>query len=764
MLFHILDNKNIKCIKEAETEQLIVLLRKCSLKFQRANSHLWFLSKCKSSKVFPKFIKIYTKSKSISAVKAIEAAKKKWMEEERKTWFVRREAIGEMKLLISTELMSKLNSIGYMYEEEKIVDLVREEAHRHYLRLTRKFERLVGNQRQADSNKKPKSLKWSNPPSLNVTGPIEKTKVNSFPVYDVKCDFYPRFKNLSHLYVTAEEEKILNLGLKHGFSSEIGKKDIFDLAADCEVALSTRHVSFKDQKKKCGAILRRIKDKKIRRSEFKTLKNLRSKIEDQNLIICKADKGNTVTIMNRSVYIEKINEYVRDNNLTITREKNILNKYIAQVKRCIKECPQLLANIYTHKNPQIPKLYGLPKIHKDGNPVRPVVSCTNAPNVVICKRLVAVLPELIKFQPKRSLKNNREFVEKIKNIVIPENAKLISFDVKNLFPSVPVQEVKDMIVNRLSHLSEPLQVEVKKTLDICLNQNFCSFTDQIFEIKSGLPIGSPISPLMADIFMDHIEENIFSSVDPLIASILHWYRYVDDIFAVVNGTWRQIDILLEKINLIHPNITFTLEKEQDGKLNFLDLGVRKVAGRLNFSIYRKGTFTDCIISKSSNHPVNIKYAAFHSMLNRLISIPMDTDHYLKELGTIHLIAKNNGYKKSEINSILAKKLRNQKRGIIYANVPKAFDDSWRKIRYLDEDCLKIGTELKKVGVQPAYYNNKTVGKFLVNNKPKTGIEVKSGIYSKFIQLPPVGEYYHHIKSQGRTKICLKMKKEIFNVF
>uniref|UniRef100_A0A8D8ZCB4 Uncharacterized protein n=1 Tax=Cacopsylla melanoneura TaxID=428564 RepID=A0A8D8ZCB4_9HEMI len=50
-----------------------------------------------------------------------------------------------------------------------------------------------------------------------------------------------------------------------------------------------------------------------------------------------------------------------------------------------------------------------------------------------------------------------------------------------------------------------------------------------------------------------------------------------------------------------------------------------VNDKLHFSILRKSTFTDCVISKSSNHPENIKYAAFHSMLIRLISIPMDTD-------------------------------------------------------------------------------------------------------------------------------------------
>ncbi|XP_026688555.1 uncharacterized protein LOC113472981, partial [Diaphorina citri] len=62
-------------------------------------------------------------------------------------------------------------------------------------------------------------------------------------------------------------------------------------------------------------------------------------------------------------------------------------------------------------------------------------------------------------------------------------------------------------------------------------------------------------------------------------------------------------------------------------------------------------------------------------------------------------------------------------------VPKDLDLNWRKIRYLNEDCLKIGEEFKKVGIQPAFYNDKTTGKFLINNKPRSDIDKKSGIYS-----------------------------------
>ncbi|KAL1448349.1 hypothetical protein WDU94_015561 [Cyamophila willieti] len=116
------------------------------------------------------------------------------------------------------------------------------------------------------------------------------------------------------------------------------------------------------------------------------------------------------------------------------------------------------------------------------------------------------------------------------------------------------------------------------------------------------------------------------------------------------------------------------------------------------------------------------------MLHRLISVPLSLDNYLKELGKIHTIAKNNGYSPNEINNLLAKKIKKQKRERIYAKVPKEVSDRWRKLRYVNRECIEIGNEFRKVGITPAFYNDRTIGRYLINNKPKIDNGLKSGIY------------------------------------
>lgn len=136
-------------------------------------------------------------------------------------------------------------------------------------------------------------------------------------------------------------------------------------------------------------------------------------------------------------------------------------------------------------------------------------------------------------------------------------------------------------------------------------------------------MGSPLSPLLADIFMDNLEKQIFNSGHPQLKNVTYWYRYVDDIIVLWTGTYRQLKNFTDFLNSIHANIQFTVEKENENRtLNFLDLSITLVNDRHAFDIYRKPTHTDTVIHNSSQHPPSHKHAAFHSMVHRLFSIPL----------------------------------------------------------------------------------------------------------------------------------------------
>ena len=56
------------------------------------------------------------------------------------------------------------------------------------------------------------------------------------------------------------------------------------------------------------------------------------------------------------------------------------------------------------------------------------------------------------------------------------------------------------------------------------------------------------------------------------------------------------------MNNVDENIKFTIEKEENKRLNFLDLSIKKHQADLKFKIYRKSTNSDIVINESSNYP------------------------------------------------------------------------------------------------------------------------------------------------------------------
>ncbi|XP_062557698.1 uncharacterized protein LOC134222553 [Armigeres subalbatus] len=149
-------------------------------------------------------------------------------------------------------------------------------------------------------------------------------------------------------------------------------------------------------------------------------------------------------------------------------------------------------------------------------------------------------------------------------------------------------------------------------------------------------MGSKLSPLLADVFLSDFEVDLTKEkLSPRI-----WRRYVDDVFAIIKE--RYLPQTLDLLNSKHETIKFTVEKEQNSTLPFLDLLItRKEDNTLKFGIYRKPTSTDRYIISESNHFGAQKQAAFHSMAHRLFNIPMEEMEFEAEKMKIHEAAKLN---------------------------------------------------------------------------------------------------------------------------
>ena len=79
-------------------------------------------------------------------------------------------------------------------------------------------------------------------------------------------------------------------------------------------------------------------------------------------------------------------------------------------------------------------------------------------------------------------------------------------------------------------------------------------------------MGSLLCPVMANIFMVELEQNI---IPTLSKDISLWKRYVDDTICFVNS--NRISHVLESLNSFHSNIKFTVEIKKGNRVAFLDI-------------------------------------------------------------------------------------------------------------------------------------------------------------------------------------------------
>jgi hypothetical protein len=82
-------------------------------------------------------------------------------------------------------------------------------------------------------------------------------------------------------------------------------------------------------------------------------------------------------------------------------------------------------------------------------------------------------------------------------------------------------------------------------------------------------MGAPTSAILTEAFIQHLEHTRI--IDTLKKSQnLDYHRYVDDILIIYNTRPININNTSEEYNKMHPKIKFTIEKEVNNKINFLD--------------------------------------------------------------------------------------------------------------------------------------------------------------------------------------------------
>jgi hypothetical protein len=143
--------------------------------------------------------------------------------------------------------------------------------------------------------------------------------------------------------------------------------------------------------------------------------------------------------------------------------------------------------------------------------------------------------------------------------------------------------------------------ELINILETILHQNYFQYNGNFYKPKTGIAMGSPLSGIIAEIFIQHLEQQILKHTLERQA-IIYYTRYVDDIFIIYNHDKITPKQILEHFNKQHKALQFTLTEENKRQISYLDLNITIKLGTVGIYIYRKPTTTDVTISNTSCLP------------------------------------------------------------------------------------------------------------------------------------------------------------------
>ena len=317
------------------------------------------------------------------------------------------------------------------------------------------------------------------------------------------CSFFDRFKTQKKVL---DDDTLTALGYGLNFSYT-KKVDPIEIAKSID---SFEHFSGGRNDIIRGMIYASIPDRpdySVPRRMTTALSNLK---KDDTIHVTKGDKSNQIVIMDREEYNTKMMTILADTSTYKARRADTTEvdrtSFNNAVRKIIKN--KDVSSTLTVTNPTCSYMYGTVKTHKVGTPLRPIISTIGSFSYKVAKYLTKVLQPISNTISGYMIKNTGELIQRLKNLNVGYNFKLVSFDVKNLFTSIPTDILLDYLNTFPDGTFSLNTCDVVALVKLCIDSTTFSFGGRYYQQTGGLPMGSCLSPLLANIFMEYFETQL----------------------------------------------------------------------------------------------------------------------------------------------------------------------------------------------------------------------------------------------------------------
>lgn len=471
---------------------------------------------------------------------------------------------------------------------------------------------------------------------------------------------------------------------------------------------------------------------------------------NESIHITKADKCNSFVILDKINYIEKMNELLSDQNTYKKLIKDplpdIIKHFNSQLKILLKGNKDLIEHL-TVKSPRLSYMYGLVKTHKEGYPMRPIISSVGSINYKLSKYLVSLLSPLLGKISGSHIKNNNDLIEKLNKTDIDCNSRLVSFDIVSLFTKVPIYDLLDFLnIELQNHTFQLDNCTIINLIKLCIVDCKFTFNNEFYLQCFGMAMGNPLSPLLSGLYMEFFERKFLPSLN------IHWVRYVDDCLCVLPVSINIPD-LLHALNEKVPSINFTVEEESDCFLPFLDVGIHRRDHCLIYNVHRKRTNNLAYIHNYSSHSSKVKESVFLSMYLRALRI-CSPEFFDNEINTIAQIGGKLGYSVCFLEKCFTKA-----RKIFYEN---GYINNNNNIDFKNTLVLPYHNSfdnlphiLKYFKINVTFKFNNTFENYLIKNSPNNS--------SNIIYKIPCNDCNKYYIGQTSKPLDFRIKQHKYNV-
>ncbi|VDM02536.1 unnamed protein product [Schistocephalus solidus] len=193
---------------------------------------------------------------------------------------------------------------------------------------------------------------------------------------------------------------------------------------------------------------------------------LRTLNADRSIVILPADKGRSAVVLDKSEYLRKANALLDDR-------------------------------------------HGLPKVHKHGAQLRPIISLRGSPKFNLAKWLFQ-RQNCLTSDSDTTVRSAAHFLERLRGLHLKADEVMVSFDVTSLFTSIPpslaIETGGDLLENRYDEvINKPKRVHLIQLLTFCL-KTFFTFEGTVYEQMKGTPMGSPLSVFIAEAVLQNSDD------------------------------------------------------------------------------------------------------------------------------------------------------------------------------------------------------------------------------------------------------------------